>query len=184
MIPKTGVRLTGGTARNAKLFGVPGSDVRPALARMRQSIFEILRLRLEGMRVLDLFAGTGCLGLEALSRGAAEVVFLDIAPGCVDVIRLNLDKLKFGDRAELLRVDAFLAAKNMLPADLAFVDPPYDYFQKRKEEMKSLVETVVGGCGLVLVEHRARQGLGEIPGAKITDERYTGTTVVDFYEPA
>ena len=71
----------------------------------------------------------------------------------------------------------------MLPADLAIVAPPYDYFKKRTEEMRGLVETVVGGCGLVLVEHRSKQGLGEVPGAKITDERRYGGTVVDFYEP-
>ena len=182
----TGPRLTGGTARGARLFTVPGLDVRPALARMRVSIFEVLRSRLEGARVLDLFAGTGCLGLESLSRGAREAVFLDTDGRAVEAVRRNLEKLRLADRASVLREDAFRAAAGLGPADVVFVDPPYRYFVERGTELRRLVETLLakvlaGPEGRVVVEHRPKEGLGEVAGGAVVDERAYGGTVVTLY---
>lgn len=181
-----GPRLTGGTARGARLFSVPGSDVRPALARMRVSLFEILRSRLEGARVVDLFAGTGSLGLEALSRGAAHARFLDLDDRCLQVLRENLRKLRFEDRGEVLRADAFSAAERLEPADVAFVDPPYDFYLERAAEMRRLLETLLarvaaGDEARVVVEHRPKEGPGEVAGGRIVDERTYGGTAVTFY---
>ena len=182
-----GPRLTGGTAKGAKLFSVPGLDVRPALARMRISLFEILRERLVDARVADLFAGTGCLGLEALSRGAARAVFYDVDPRCLDAIRRNLEKLRFADRADLRSGDAFAAVAGLEPMDVVFVDPPYPFFVKRAEDLRRLVETCLGRLaegGRVVVEHRPKQGLGEVAGGRILDERVYGGTVVTLYGKA
>jgi len=180
-----GPRLTGGSARGVRLFTVPGRDVRPALARMRTSMFEILRPRLEGARVSDLFAGTGSLGLEALSRGAAHAIFLDTEARCLEVIRKNLDRLRFSDRAEVRRADAFREAERLPPTDLVFVDPPYAFYVERAPELRRLVEAVVARGltpeGRVLSEHRPDEGLGEVAGAKVVDERRYGDTVVTFY---
>ena len=180
------LRLTGGTARGAKLFSIPGKDVRPALARMRTSVFEILRPRLEGARVLDLFAGTGCLGLEALSRGAEVAVFHDTDPRCLEAITRNLKKLRFS--GVVAGRDAFGESPADAPFDLIFVDPPYEYFVKRAEEMRRLVEGLlaraVAADGLVLVEHRPKEGYGEVAGGRIVDERRYGGTVVTFYARA
>lgn len=181
-----GLRLTGGTGRGAKLWSVPGLEVRPALARMRTSVFEILRPRLEGARVADLFAGSGSLGLEALSRGAARAVFLDTDPRCLEAIRKNLEKLRFSDRAEVCRASAFEAAPGLAPADLVFVDPPYAFYRERAAEMRSLVETLLrrvlpGPEGRVIVEHREGQGLDGVAGGAVVDERRYGGTVVTFY---
>lgn len=181
-----GVRLTGGTARGARLFSLPGRDVRPALARMRVSLFEILRPRLPGARVVDLFAGTGALGMEALSRGAARAVFLDTDRRCVEVIRKNLVKLRFAERAEVLHADAFRAAPALGPADVVFVDPPYDYYSDRAEDMRKLVETLLASVvaapeGRVVVEHRRNEGPGEVGGGRVVDERSYGGTAVTFY---
>src|SRR2546426_12705343 len=107
MARPTALALTGGTARGAKLFSVPGRDVRPALARLRVSLFEILRARLDGAWALDLFAGTGSLGLEAVSRGAAGCVFFDVDERCVNVLKKNVEKLRFADRTEIVRASAF-----------------------------------------------------------------------------
>lgn len=181
-----GPRLTGGTAKGARLFTIPGKDVRPALARMRVSLFEILRSRLDGARVVDLFAGTGCLGLEALSRGAAKAVFLDIDSRSLEAIDKNLERLRFAARGTVQNADAFSAVDRLEPADLAFVDPPYDFYLKRPDEMRRLIETllarvVTGPEGRVISEHRPKQGLGELTGGRIVDERHYGGTAVTMY---
>jgi len=184
-----GPRLTGGTAKGARLFSIPGRDVRPALARMRTSLFEILRSRLEGARVVDLFAGTGCLGLEALSRGASFALFLDLDRRSVEAVERNLRKLGFLDKAEVRAADAFQATPILGPADLAFVDPPYDFYVERGAEMRGLVKTLLARVvrdpeGRVIAEHRPKEGLGEVEGGRIVDQRRYGETVVTLYVPA
>lgn len=181
-----GPRLTGGTAKGARLFTIPGRDVRPALARMRISLFEILRSRLDGARVVDLFGGTGSLGLEALSRGAGKAVFLDVDGRCLEAIQKNLDRLRFADRGVTLQADAFREVERLEAADLAFVDPPYDFYLKRRDEMKGLLETLLARVvtdpeGRVISEHRPKEGLGELSGGRIVDERRYGGTAVTMY---
>ena len=181
-----GLRLTGGTAKGAKLFSIPGKDVRPALARMRISLFEILRPRLDGARVVDLFAGTGSLGLEALSRGAAQALFLDADRRCLEAVGKNLEKLRFTERGRTLEADAFRAAETLAPAEIAFVDPPYDFYVDRREEMRRLVETLLARVipdreGRVVSEHRLKEGLEGVQGGRIVDERRYGDTVVTMY---
>lgn len=181
-----GPRLTGGTAKGARLFTLPGKDVRPALSRMRISLFEILRARIIDAVVVDLFAGTGSLGLEALSRGAARALFLDLDKRCLEVIAKNLERLRFADRGSTLYADAFQAAERLEPATIAFVDPPYDFYVTRKDEMRRLVEALLARVvtdpeGRVVSEHRAKQGLGEVAGGRIVDERVYGDTVVTMY---
>lgn len=181
-----GPRLTGGVARGRRLFGVPGMDVRPALARMRISVFEILRPRLEGASIVDLFAGTGSLGLEALSRGASRALFYDIDRRSLDAVEKNLARLGFGDRGRVAQGSAFDAVERLEPADLVFVDPPYDFYVQKEAEMRRLLETLVARVATspesrVISEHRIKEGLGEVAGARIVDERKYGDTIVTFY---
>ena len=181
-----GPRLTGGVAKGRRLFGVPGQDVRPALARMRISVFEILKPRLEGSAVVDLFAGTGSLGLEALSRGAARALFYDLDQRSLDAVERNLERLGFVGRGRVDQGNAFDAAERLEPADLVFVDPPYDYYVDRTADMRRLLETLVGRVlatpdARVISEHRIREGLGDVAGARRVDERKYGDTVVTFY---
>src|SRR5258707_1308154 len=114
-LERGGAVLTGGAARGAPLLTVPGRDIRPALPRLPTSLFEVLRPRLEGATVLDLFAGIGTMGLEALSRGAEYAVFIDSDPRCVEAVRRNLAKLRFADRAEVLPGDALEAPTLVAP---------------------------------------------------------------------
>ncbi len=182
-----GPRLTGGTAKGSILFTVPGTDVRPATSRMRTSLFEILRARLIDARVADLFAGTGCLGLEALSRGASRALLCDVDPRALEAIRKNVEKLRVVDRADIRPQDAFAAAAHLEPMDVVFVDPPYRYFEERVEDLRRLVETLLGRLaegGTVVVEHRPRQGLGEVAGGRIADRRNYGGTEVTLYQRA
>lgn len=181
-----GPRLTGGTAKGRRLFGVPGRDVRPALARMRISVFEILRPRLEGATVVDLFAGTGSLGLEALSRGAGRALFYDVDRRSLEAVEKNLERLGFAGKGQVVYGNAFDSAARLEPADLVFVDPPYDFYVERAADMRGLLETLVGRVlrdaeACVISEHRLREGLGDVTGGKIVDERQYGDTVVTFY---
>jgi 16S rRNA (guanine(966)-N(2))-methyltransferase RsmD len=183
---RSGAYLTGGTAKGAKLFSVPGRDVRPATSRVRISLFEILRSRLPGATAVDLFAGTGSLGLEALSRGAAFCTFFDTDERCVEVLRRNLEKLRLTDRAEVRAESAFRAADVLRrEVDLVFVDPPYAFYDDRREEMERLVSAWARGSllrpeGRILVERRPRQEL-KADGVEVVDEREYGGTVVTFY---
>lgn len=178
--------MTGGTAKGAKLFSVPGRDVRPATSRVRISLFEILRPRLSGASAVDLFAGTGSLGLEALSRGAAFCVFFDTDERCIAVLRRNLEKLRLADRAEVRAESAFRAPDVLgRDVDLVFVDPPYSFYDDRRDEMERLVSTWarsprLRADGRILVERRPRQEL-RADGAVVVDEREYGGTVVTFY---
>ncbi|HEX5034983.1 MAG TPA: 16S rRNA (guanine(966)-N(2))-methyltransferase RsmD, partial [bacterium] len=124
-----GLKITAGSAKGRKLKGPKSAGIRPAAARVRESVFQILG-DLEGRRVLDLFAGTGSMGLEALSRGAAQVDFVDPNQAAVSLLFHNLKLTGFGDQARVIKKKAIPAidwlARKAEPYDLIFVDPPYD----------------------------------------------------------
>jgi 16S rRNA (guanine966-N2)-methyltransferase len=123
------MRVIAGSARGTRLGRVP-AGVRPVSDRVREGLFSSLGDRLEGARVLDLYAGTGALGIEALSRGAEEVVFVDRSPDAVTAVRDNLARTGFGNRAAVRRSDVgrFLEREVAGPEgfDLVFLDPPYE----------------------------------------------------------
>lgn len=183
---RDGAVLTGGAARGAKLYTVPGLDVRPALARLRTSLFQILSSRLDGT-ALDLFAGIGTMGLEALSRGAEFAAFIDSDPRCVEAVRRNLAKLRFADRAEVLQGDALEAPTLTAPLgrrfDLLFVDPPYALYEDPAKAAR--LEKAVAGLGSwgeAVVEHRSTQSRPETwAGGSLADRRKYGGTTVSWY---
>lgn len=122
------MRIIAGTARGARLKAPKGIDTRPTADRVKESLFSILGQRVRGARVLDLFAGTGGLGLEALSRGAAAAIFVDRAT--VPLIKENATHTHLLERAQFLRQDVFTAFSRLAAAgerfDLIFCDPPYE----------------------------------------------------------
>jgi 16S rRNA (guanine(966)-N(2))-methyltransferase RsmD len=122
------MRIIGGENRGLKLATPRGREVRPILDRVRESLFGILRHEVPDARVADLFAGTGVIGLEALSRGAAACVFVDKDPRCIGTIKTNVAKARVEDRCRVIREDVFRSAGLIAsdgPLDLIFVDPPY-----------------------------------------------------------
>lgn len=124
------LRICGGSARGRRIFSAPGRAVRPTSSRVREAIFSILGAHVADARVLDLFAGVGALGLEALSRGAASVDFVEEHPRHAAAIRQSLETLGFAQQARVLRMDVrrFLPRAPDAPAggyDVVFVDPPY-----------------------------------------------------------
>ena len=120
------MRVVAGSARGRRLKELPGMDTRPTTDKVKESMFNIVQFEVEGRRVLDLFGGTGQLGIEALSRGAARCTFVDAARPAVAVIRENLRALGFEDRAEVRQQDAeaFLSSCRER-YDLILMDPPY-----------------------------------------------------------
>lgn len=120
------MRVITGTARGRKLKDLPGLDTRPTTDRVKEGIFNIIQFDIEGRRVLDLFAGTGQLGIEALSRGAAAATFIDQRKEAAAVIKENVKLTGFSGQARVINGDAlqFLASAAER-FDLIFVDPPY-----------------------------------------------------------
>lgn len=119
------MRVVGGSARGFRLDVVPGDGTRPILDRVKTALFDILRPRIEDKAVLDLFAGSGSVGIEALSQGAATCVFNDAGMKAVATIRKNLASTGFTDRAEVRHGDAFGFLKRAeTPFDLIYVAPP------------------------------------------------------------
>lgn len=120
------MRVISGSARGRRLKELPGMDTRPTTDKVKESLFNIIQFDIEGRRVLDLFGGTGQLGIEALSRGAARCTFVDMSRQAADVIRDNLKTVGFSELASVHQGDAvaFLAGCRE-KFDLIFLDPPY-----------------------------------------------------------
>ena len=126
------LKLTGGEFRGRNIDCPPGRDIRPTSSKARQGIFNTLfsmGFRADGAKVLELFAGTGLMSFEAMSRGASSTVLVDTAKTSLDVIAKNAEKLKLSDRARLVKSDAltFVSNSDLSLYDLVYLDPPYNY---------------------------------------------------------
>lgn len=130
------MRVISGIARGTKLDTLEGMSTRPTLDRVKESLFNIIQLKIENSNVLDLFAGSGSLGIESLSRGAAFATFCDESYKAAEIIKRNLKKVRFEDRSKLYISNFENALEKMkrenLSFDLVFLDPPYktDYIKE------------------------------------------------------
>ena len=124
------MRVIAGTAGSLPLKTIEGLDTRPTTDRIKETLFNMLQTGICVCRFLDLFAGSGAIGIEALSRGAKEAVFVEKAPAAVSCIRANLAFTKLADRARVMDADVFGALARLdgtAPFDYIFMDPPYDH---------------------------------------------------------
>lgn len=120
------MRVITGTARGRVLRTLEGEDVRPTTDRVKEAVFSIIQFEIEGRRVLDLFAGSGQLGIEALSRGAASATFVDMSKDSLSAVKYNLEHTKLGDNAKVVQTDALSFLKLTKDRfDIVFLDPPY-----------------------------------------------------------
>ncbi len=137
------MRIIAGQRRGHKISSVPGRDVRPTSDLVRESIFNILRETVADGTVIDLFAGTGALGLEALSRGAARALFIERNRAAAGSIRRNLATLRYEDRGAVLIADAFAWARSFQPLDetpvVIFIDPPSREFEGRARRIRPML---------------------------------------------
>ncbi|HEY8496833.1 MAG TPA: 16S rRNA (guanine(966)-N(2))-methyltransferase RsmD [Limnochordales bacterium] len=183
------MRVIGGRCRGMRLQSVPGTTTRPTTDRVKESLFNILAPWLADARVLDLFAGTGALGIEALSRGAREAVFVERDPKALRVLRANLRHTKLEELADVRAGDVarelVRLGRQGRSFDLVFMDPPYRQ-GLAPPTLVSLAENgLVAPDGWVVVEHDGREEMPERAAnlAKVRTVRY-GETVLAFYRPA
>lgn len=179
------MRIITGTAKGLKLKTPKGQDVRPTADRVKESLFNILAGRPAGARVLDLFAGTGNLGLEALSRGAAAAVFVDSSQASMRLIRQNaalahLDaRAEFAGLAALAAIDRYSRAGRLF--DLIFCDPPYNRGHVAAVLQALDRSPILAADGLIVLEHSRHEpvpdGLENL--TVVRGERY-GETLISF----
>ena len=154
------MRVIAGEFRSRRLKSIPGLATRPTPDRLRQTLFDILGSRVEGAVFLDAYAGTGSVGIEALSRGAARGVFIEKSKNAAQVIRENLASLGIEDRA-LLVVSSALSALAVHKADIVFLDPPYDREAEYAPALELLAESAPQ---LAIAQHSVRLALEDVYG--------------------
>lgn len=181
------MRVIAGEAKGRKLKMVSGSSTRPVGERVKEALFSILGDRVVGARFLDLYAGTGSVGIEALSRGAAFAVFVDRQRQAVSTIRDNLTHTGLKDRSEVVRGDAFsfLRREGLDPFDLIYVAPP-QYKGLWAKTLLALEESSLlasGGLVMVQIHPREYEEL-HLPSLELVDQRKYGSTLLCFYAEA
>ncbi len=178
-----GLRLVSGSAKGRKLKGPQNASIRPAAARVRKSLFDILG-NLEGYRILDLFAGTGSMGLEALSRGAHHVTFVDAQRAAISLLRHNLQVTGFSSQATLIGKNAALAIGELKHQkkcfDIIFLDPPYDQGLVDATLRQLTPHELLEADGIVLCEHSPRELPTFLDGLEESRQRKYGQTWVSF----
>lgn len=180
-----GVRVISGSARGLKL-NTPGDDrVRPTTDRVKESMFNIVQDWVYDSQVLDLFAGSGALGIEALSRGASQAVFCDNSLDSIKIIKSNIEKARVVDRSQIVSGDykrclRDMEAKNQ-SFDMIFVDPPY--YKGLFEEVLDTISAckILKKDGIVIVEHDAKKPIGQVEGLEVYKEKKYGITMLTFY---
>lgn len=175
------MRIVGGEARGRRLRAVPGEKTRPTSDRVRQSLFDLLGQRMDGLAVLDLYAGTGAMALEALSRGAASAVLIESDARACGVIHGNVAGLGYQERCKVLREElpAALARLRGARFDLVFSDPPYA--QRSAQAVVDGLSTndLLAPAARVVLEMDRREPSPHCPaGLKLVDERRYGDTKV------
>jgi 16S rRNA (guanine(966)-N(2))-methyltransferase RsmD len=179
------MRVISGKAKGRKL-NAPSSGIRPLSEQAREALFNILGERVIGAYFLDLFAGTGAVGIEALSRGAKLSIFVEISKRTVEIIRGNLRSTELYEFGEVYSVDALLAVKILdtkkSKFDIIYLGPPYDSPILEKALVVLSEADILNPDGIIVAEHRAKQKIGEAYRDifKIRDSRY-GDTVLSFY---
>lgn len=180
------MRVIAGAAKGTRLKAPKGADVRPTADRVKEALFSILAPRLEGALFLDLFSGSGAIGIEALSRGADRCIFVENSKSSIMLIRDNLVRTKMSEKARIITADArkavkALAAEN-IRADLVFIDPPYNSLLITPVLSLICTGAILSKQGLLIIEHdyKDREWLKDYPDSRI--KKY-GDTALTFIYP-
>ncbi len=179
------MRVIAGSAKGRQLKAVPGNSTRPTTDKIKEAIFNIIKPFVDGGSVLDLYAGTGGLGIEALSRGMSKAIFVDKDRKCVEIIKNNIDLCNFSEITEIYRNDSIRALniliKRGIQFELIFIDPPYK-MNNYEVVLKSLSDNnMISNQGIVVVEHDVKISLpskiGVLTLIKNVDYGNTGVTI-------
>ena len=180
-----GVRVISGSARGLKLNTPSDDRVRPTTDRVKESMFNIVQDWVYDSQVLDLFAGSGALGIEALSRGASQAVFCDNSLDSIKIIKSNIEKARVADRSQIVSGDFKRCLRDMEAKnksfDMIFVDPPY--YKGLFEEVLDTIRSckILKKDGIVIVEHDAKKPIGQVEGLEVYKEKKYGITMLTFY---
>ena len=181
------MRVLTGQSKGKRLKVPKGKSLRPTASRIKKSIFDILGPEVAGTRVLDLFSGSGNLGIEALSLGAAFCVFVEKDPSTAGIIARNLRSVGYTEQSRILNFD-FRKALSMLSAencgfDLVFVDPPYEFYGKTgPHEVARDIRSIVGEKGMMVIEHPSGNVINS-EGFDVRTRKYGGTSVSFLRRP-
>jgi len=182
-------RIIGGDLRGRKLVHRPGGPTRPMKDRVRETLFDLLGPRVRAALALDLFAGTGALGFEALSRGGARAVFVERHFPTADLIRRSAEGLGVAERCQVLPGDALVWPRRMPelpPAErwVAFVSPPWQLFADRSQDLMALVAALIGAAppgSVIVVEADERFDPALLPDASAWETRPVPPAVLHFH---
>lgn len=184
------MRIIAGTAKGAHLDSPSGNDIRPTLDRVRESLFNIIAPRVESGPFLDLFAGTGANGIEALSRGAIQADFVDSDPRAITLIEKNLARTHLSNSARLIRgaLPSCLARLTGVRQEkgyaLVFADPPHTFTNFPGLLVEIANQGLLNENGLFVLEHDVDAEIGPLPGRlTLTREKRYGKTQLSFFEP-
>lgn len=174
------MRIIGGEFRSRRLKTLPGMDTRPTPDRLRETLFDVLAARVEGVVFLDAYAGSGAVGIEALSRGAQRAIFIERSRAAVEVIRENLRSLGVESRAQVIAAKTATALERTA-AGIVFLDPPYERENEYGDALRLLGEKPPE---LVIAQHSVRLALREEYGAlRRVRVLKQGDNALSFYEP-
>ena len=174
------MRIIAGEFRSRLLKAPAGLTTRPTPDRLRESLFNIIAARIEGCVFLDGYAGSGAVGLEALSRGARHVILVERGKEALEVLKENLKSLRVDSRVKLIAGNVPVQLKKH-PADIVFLDPPYDEPKEYERCLEALGEQAPS---LVIVQHNRRYQLPEAAGLLVTRTLQQGDNVLTFLEPS
>ena len=178
-------RITGGALRGRALAVPPGDTVRPMRSRVRQSLFNILGDRVRGARVLDVFAGSGAIACEALSRGAREAVAIETSPLVLITLRHNIKELALGVQLTVLETNAY-EYRPEEPFDGIFLDPPFPDYESEERSpwalLASLAQSGLAEGGWIGMEMPRGEEVREIEGLELMTSRSYGDTALALWE--
>lgn len=178
------MRIISGSARGLKLATLEGTETRPTLDRVKEPLFSIIQTKIKDAKVLDLFAGSGALGLEALSRGAQNAVFTDISKRAVEVINQNIKKMKFEEKSVVLNQSYEKTLKELASEskefDLIFLDPPYASGLLENAIQEIISYNLLSKEGIIIVETDMESELQKVQniGLHIKDIRKYGRVIL------
>ena len=176
------MRVISGSCRGRKLKSPDGTDTRPTSEKVKEAMFSIIQFELEGRRVLDLFAGSGQLGIEALSRGAAEAVFIENNRSNAEVVRKNLETCHLDDSARIVMSDSLSYLKrDEGEFDIIIIDPPYA--ENNLEKVLNLIVEFdrLSLNGIIIIESDLEARLDEVDGLIKGKEYFYGKTKLSLY---
>jgi len=176
------MRVIAGVARGQPLAAPRDPRTRPITDRVKETLFGILGERVPGARVLDLYAGSGAIGIEALSRGAAHATFVEQARPALAALRANLERVRLSELATVapLDVERFLEGAVGEPWDLVFLDPPYEL--RAIVAPLRAVEPHLAADAMIVVKHFWRTEMPDVPGLESVRQRRFGETMLSFLE--